>query len=246
MNAAHRLANQLYKRNITLYRALYGMFKSIQDRSEWQIIRRHVSAGDVVLDIGANIGFYTTRLSRLVGAAGRVHSFEPDATNFRHLSSAACMLPNVSLNNKAVGRESGQLKLYLSDSLNVDHRTYEPEMYDSVLTVDVTSIDDYLLGQDGHVDFIKMDIQGHEMEAVAGMSKMLEKNPKITMLSEFWPYGLRQSGGSAGAYFVLLQRHGFTLTLLSSGKSQPLTQETVARLESLGEERYFNVLAVRA
>ena len=73
MNAAHRLANQLYKRNITLYRALYGMFKSIQDRSEWQIIRRHVSAGDVVLDIGANIGFYTTRLSRLVGAAGRVH-----------------------------------------------------------------------------------------------------------------------------------------------------------------------------
>ena len=107
-------------------------------------------------------------------------------------------------------------------------------------------MDDYFQGQDGNVDFIKMDIQGHEMEAVAGMSKMLEKNPKINMLSEFWPYGLRQSGGSAGAYFELLRGHGFTLTLLSSGKARRLSKEAVAELEGLGEEHYFNILAARA
>lgn len=244
MNTAQWLANKLYKRNIHLYRALYTVFKNIQDRHEAQVIRSHVVPGNVVLDIGANIGFYTTQLSKLVGPQGRVHSFEPDSTNFRHLKSVATALPNVRLNNKAVGRETGQLKLYLSGSLNVDHRTYMPEKYDSVITVDVVSIDNYLQ-QDARVDFIKMDIQGHEIEAVAGMAQTLEKNPRISMLSEFWPYGLRQSGGSSGAYFELLQKHGFTISLLSGSKSELLTAEKALAMAQLGEEHYFNVLAVR-
>ncbi len=81
-------------------------------------------------------------------------------------------LKNTVLNNKSVGRKTERIKFYTSNQLNVDHRTYRPEKFGRESEVDALSIDDHL-GDDTKVDFIKMDIQGFEMQAILGMQKTL-------------------------------------------------------------------------
>ncbi len=235
-----KLGNFLYKTSFPLYKKMYSVFKNKQDAFEIELLKKHIKPGDTVLDIGANIGFYATILSDIVGEKGKIHCFEPDTTNFNHLKKTTASYKNIIINNKAVGPKTEKLKIYTSKELNVDHRTYKPEEYDKEIEIDSVSIDDYLKG--AKVDFIKMDIQGFEMEAMKGMKETLKNNPKVKMISEFWPYGLRKAGSSLRDYFVLLKELNFNVEILKENKLETLDLETVLKLESLGEEHYFNIL----
>ena len=74
--------------------------------------------------------FYAEIFSGIVEFEGKVHCFEPDVTNFKHLKKRCNALSNVSINNKAVADKTQTLKIYTSKKLNVDHRTYKPDDYD--------------------------------------------------------------------------------------------------------------------
>jgi len=243
MSLAARLGHLLYKVAFPIYRPLYAFYKTRSDAFELAQLREHVRPGDVVLDIGANIGFYSRILSDLVGPNGKVHCFEPDRQNFHHLEEAARGLSNLTINFKAVAPSSGKLKIYTSKSYNVDHRTYEPEQYDQAIEIDAISMDDYI--GDGRVDFIKMDIQGFEMEAVRGMEGVLARNPNIKILSEFWPYGLRKAGSSTSAYYRYLSDRGFGCYLLKDNSLARLSEADAVKLDSLGQASYFNLFARR-
>lgn len=219
---------------------MYSVFKHKQDAFEIELLKQHIKQGDTVLDIGANIGFYATILSNIVGEKGKIHCFEPDVTNFNHLKKTTASYKNIIVNNKAVGPKTETIKIYTSKELNVDHRTYEPEEYDQEIEIAAVSIDDYL--KDTKVDFIKMDIQGFEMEVMKGMKDTLKNNPKVKMISEFWPYGLRKAGSSLSDYFNLLKELNFKIEILKENQLQTLNIETVKQLEPLGEEHYFNIL----
>lgn len=234
-----KLGNFLYKTSFPLYKKMYSVFKNKQDAFEIELLKKHIKPGDTVLDIGANIGFYATILSDIVGEKGKIHCFEPDTTNFNHLKKTTVSYKNIIINNKAVGPKTEKLKIYTSKELNVDHRTYKPEEYDQEIEIDAVSIDDYLKG--AKVDFIKMDIQGFEMEAMKGMKETLKNNPNVKMISEFWPYGLKKAGSSLRDYFVLLKELNFNVEILKENKLEILNLETVLKLEPLGEEHYFNI-----
>lgn len=185
-----RIGNFLYRNAFFLYRPLYGMFKRRQDAAEIKILRKYVKPGDTVLDIGSNIGFYSRLLSDLVGPQGTVHCFEPDRTNFRHLQKALKGRTNVVLNNAAVSDAGGELTLYTSHRLNVDHRTYRPEQYMDSYTVPAIRLDAYLPAPHT-VNFIKMDIQGAEYRALRGMEELLRRSPGVAMIFELAPEFLK-------------------------------------------------------
>ena len=94
---------------------------------ETDLIKESVQQGDVVLDLGANIGYYTLIFARLVGPQGRVFAFEPDPENFRLLERNVKEnhYTNVVAINKAVSNKTERLKLYLSDDNKADHRIYD-------------------------------------------------------------------------------------------------------------------------
>lgn len=234
--------NFLYKNCFPLYRAAYARFKKQQDAFEISLLRQYIKPGDVVLDIGANIGFYTALMSDIVGAKGMVHGFEPDQTNFRHLRDHTKGLQNVRINHKAVADKTQVIKIYTSKQLNVDHRTYKPAEYEAELDIDAIAIDDYLAGQ--RVDFIKMDIQGFEWSAVQGMTRTFSEN-NIQMLSEFWPYGMRQAGTSVLAYFQLLKQLGFNVYLIKDKALRKLTEDQVAKLTDLPKSEYMNIFVTK-
>jgi FkbM family methyltransferase len=172
-------------------------------------------SGAVVVDVGANIGIYSRFLSHCVGSIGVVHSFEPAPDNFKRLSAATRDLSNVRLTQAAVGQRSGECKLYISDKLNVDHRAYKADG-DSrrAVSIEMVALDDYFKpGQ--RVDLIKMDIQGYELHALRGAQRVLQENPDINLLLEFWPAGLAQAGVRWEEVIEMLRGLSMNLTLVS-------------------------------
>ena len=133
------LGNKIYDHAFPLYRFGYGAFKVCVDHAERRLLKNILSDGAVVVDAGANIGVYSQFLSHCVGPTGAVHSFEPSPENFKRLESAVRRYTNVRVSNAAVGEYSGRSKLYVSDKLNVDHRTY-PIEGDSRPAVPIDSI----------------------------------------------------------------------------------------------------------
>lgn len=142
----------------------------------------------MVVDAGANIGIYWEFLAKCVGPKGRVHSFEPDPNNFKHLHYLLAKFPNVVVNELAVGDTTGQSILYVSDKLNVDHRAYltEGEARRSTPIKSIT-LDDYF-APGSRVDFIKMDVQGFELRALRDAERVLQDNAEIKLLLEVRPF----------------------------------------------------------
>ena len=190
------IGNKLYEHAFPIYRLCYSAFKAYTDRPERRLLNATLSAGDVVVDAGANIGIYSQFFSRCVGPTGVVHSFEPSPENFRRLRSAARKFSNICLCQAAVGERSERSKLYVSNELNVDHRVYLSQRdHRATLPIDIVALDDYFKpGQ--RVDLIKMDIQGYEVHALRGATRALADNPAAKLLLEFWPYGLKQAGAN--------------------------------------------------
>jgi FkbM family methyltransferase len=207
-------ANKVYQRAFPIYRPLYAAYKTYADRAERELLRKTLFQGAVVVDAGANIGIYSQFLSRCVGPTGSVHSFEPAPDNFKRLSAATRGLSNVRLTQAVVGERSGECKLYVSDKLNVDHRAYKADG-DSrrAIPIQMVALDDYFKpGQ--RVDLIKMDIQGYELHALRGAQRVLQENPDINLLLEFWPAGLAQAGVRWEELVELLQGLNMNLTLV--------------------------------
>jgi FkbM family methyltransferase len=210
------IGNRVYDRAFPIYALCYRGFKAYADHAERKFLRRTLSPGDVAVDVGANIGIYTQLLSRWVGPTGLVHSFEPSPENFGRLQFATRKLANVRLSQSAVGESSRRTALYVSDKLNVDHRAYPPEG-DSRPTVpiEMIALDDYFKTGE-RVDLIKMDIQGYELHALRGASRVLADNPTIKLLFEFWPYGLKQAGSNWAELIGVLKENGKLVQQVSS------------------------------
>jgi FkbM family methyltransferase len=176
-----------------------------------EFARREIKPGDVVLDIGAHIGYFTLIFARLVGERGRVFAFEPDPTNYALLEKnvKANGYTNVTLVQKAVSDKSERIKLF-SDRAQ-DGRQSIIEFGDDCKGIEVESVrlDDFFRDYSGPIDFVKMDIEGAEPTAIEGMTRLLGRNEHVKLMTEFLPSGLRRSGVNPSDYLELLGEHGF-------------------------------------
>jgi FkbM family methyltransferase len=150
-----------------------------------------VRNGDVVFDLGANRGYYTTLFSHLVGRKGEVHAFEPVPVTFDHLSTSvlqAKRFENIELNNLAVGDYQGIVNLYMP---NLDDGQASMAKHSTGSWQDITKVrkfecqivklDDYITSKNmKRLDFIKCDLEGAELLALKGLAKgIVEFKPLI-------------------------------------------------------------------
>ena len=153
-------------------------------------------------------------------------------SSLRRKISVACSLLPVSSQTCACLKlrwenAAAKSKLYVSDKLNVDHRTYATEG-DSrrAVPIDIVALDDYFKpGQ--RVDLIKMDIQGYELHALRGAQRVLQENPDINLLLEFWPAGLEQAGVRWEELVEMLQGLNMNLTLVRTCGLVPFDAQDV-------------------
>ncbi|MEI6137670.1 MAG: FkbM family methyltransferase [Mariniphaga sp.] len=238
------IGNWLYNNMYILYKPLYFLFKYYTDRNEIALLKSVVKPGITILDIGANIGFYTTIFSKAVGPKGQVSSFEPDITNYHHLRENTKGLSNVQIHHKAVASETQNILLYTSKEINVDHRTYKHEKFDQKIEITAISLDEFVKNNEG-IDVIKIDIQGFEMQAMKGMTHILKNNHNIRIFSEFWPYGLKMAGSSVLEYYEHLTNLGFLVYMFTAKGLIPLNIEAVQGMILLDKNHYFNIYATR-
>lgn len=136
-----------------------------------------LKAGDTVIDCGAYIGEFTLYAARRVGASGKVIAFEPDPNIYRKLEANVRLngLENIILINKGVWSKDGVLK-FVGDRIGGYSFMLAEKSVDAV-DIPVVSLDNELdrLGVK-KVDFIKVDVEGAELELVMGAEKTLKNN----------------------------------------------------------------------
>ncbi len=172
--------------------------------------------GWVALDVGAHVGYYTMQLARWVKPGGEVISFEPDPKNFELLVKGLNenKIDNVTAVNMAASDTIGGGRLYQSKLNNGDHRIWDPGDNRPSVEIKVTTIDETMsrFGIE-KVDFIKMDVQGVEPEALRGAEKTIAASPDILLLVEFWRWGLKDPE----ALLDQFESYGFKMGLTSGG-----------------------------
>jgi FkbM family methyltransferase len=201
----------LHPKDIIITRAIlnYGNWEP----DETDLFLRTVKPGDIVVDAGAHVGYYTAIASRLVGDRGKVYAFEPDPANFDLLRKNVQVngLTNVVIEQKALSDRKGTIKLFLAPENKGDHRIYQPqgEARPSV-DVEAVRLDEYLQGRERRIDVLKMDTQGAEGVILEGMTRLLAgpaDGPTIFM--EFYPYTLKGLGTDAGDLLKRLESYGY-------------------------------------
>ncbi|OGM22849.1 hypothetical protein A2961_01665 [Candidatus Woesebacteria bacterium RIFCSPLOWO2_01_FULL_39_21] len=202
------------------------------EKFETELIKKEIKQGNIVLDIGSNIGYYTLIFAKLVGYNGKVFAFEPDPTNFAILKKNIEIngYKNVVLINKAVSNITGGLKLFLCEDNKGDHRIYDSKDGRKSIEIESVRIDDYFKNLNNKINFIKMDIQGAEYDALKGMCRFLNRNKNVKIITEFCPIGLKRSGVKPIEFLKLLLRYGFKISEVNEAKNKVIPIDTPSLL----------------
>lgn len=210
-----------------------------------------VRPGDVVLDIGANVGSHTLPLARLVGETGRVIAYEPTAFAFAKLRRNLALNPELSKRVVAcqmmlVASATAELpeSLYSSWPLEASpdlHGTHQGRLMQTK-GAGKTTLDDSLQSNGiKRVDFVKLDVDGHELDVLAGArATLMAHRPPILM--EFAPYLYQESGVGFDALLLELKDLGYRI--LEAASRRPLPFELPELLEHIPKGGSLNVLLV--
>jgi FkbM family methyltransferase len=219
------------------------------EKEETRVIREHVHEGDVVIDIGANIGFHTLEFARLVGKRGRVYAFEPDPNNFKILTQNILQnhYQNVKTENVAVMDAKGKIKLFLCEDNHGDHRSFDSGDGRKFTLIKGVKLDEYFDTVKIKIDFIKIDIQGSEFRALKGMEKIIMKQKKLKLMTEFWPEGLKMAGIKPMDYLKLLKAYGFRLMEMDKKGHELIELSSTGLLKkySINKDAFTNILGIK-
>ncbi len=166
---------------------------------------------DLFLDVGANIGYYSI-LAAKTGAARDVIAFEPDRRNLLQLGANVLMnglADVVRITAAAVSSQAGKVRFVPGPDRSTGQSKVDDGAADYV-EVDAIRIDD-LIDLEGGTVIVKMDIEGHELEAVAGMTRLISKNDAVLQIECYEgniPL-LKDALAALGAGFVGSIEHDF-------------------------------------
>jgi FkbM family methyltransferase len=196
-----------------------------------EALRRHARPGMTALDLGANAGHLTLLLAQLVGREGRVHAFEPVPEDARCLEETMRLnaLANVAVHPAAVADRTGSAELAVAGAFDGAARLVELAARNGAATdrrvvrVPVVSLDDFCVREGlERVDLVKMDIEGAERLALAGMEAVLARHRPV-LVAELW------GAESVAAVPPWLEARGYRVTVLTrwSGLAAGRPAETV-------------------
>lgn len=202
-------------------------FQAYIIRNGWEeltteMFKKVVKKGDTVVDLGANIGYFSLLAARLVGSEGKVYAFEPEPMNYELL------LKNIELNGydnivpvpKAVSNVSGTIRFFLHSKDTGAHTIYQPlhgeREFKESIEVQAVTLDEFFKGKEHPIDVIKVDVEGAEVAVLLGMDRIIRQNESLKMFIEFHPPGIRRRGDSSQEFARRLLE-GYHFSILAIG-----------------------------
>jgi len=183
-------------------------FRDNYEAGLFQFVRKVVRPGDVVLDIGANVGIFTVLAARWVGPGGHVYAFEPSRqtrTLLRDHLTLNSVADRVTIIADAVSDTPGRSSFHTvgasgENTLSPKHSRLPTA--DSV-EVSVTTIDAFCLQRCIVPSLIKIDIEGYELHALRGAREILAQHSPMVVV-ELHPSNWPEIGVNAGEFTELL------------------------------------------
>jgi FkbM family methyltransferase len=188
--------------------------------------RRALAPGDVCLDLGAHIGYYTLLAAGLVGPQGHVYAFEPSPASYRGLRANVELngLENVTALERAVGEQEGRAVLYEGPGTNSGLATLSAALAAKSgtpareVTVEVGPVTSVVPAEElARVRAIKIDVEWHEVEVLRSLTPVFEIGGPLSVFVEWTPR--RLAPDAAGYLRSLCEEQGFVLYRLQSGYS---------------------------
>jgi FkbM family methyltransferase len=181
-----------------------------------EVFKNLIKLNMTVVDIGANIGYFTLIASRL---AGKVYAFEPEPHNYDLL------VKNIAVNNykniitiqKAVSNRSGKTRFYI-DKVNLGGHSFAQNTIlqrAGYLEVEAVTLDEFFenaVNQGPGIDIIKMDVEGAEGLVIAGAQRIFRR--KLRVIMEFLPRGLRNLGTDPLELLHKIRDQGFEIKVI--------------------------------
>lgn len=192
--------------------------------------------GDLMLDVGANIGTLCLPAARQVGASGRIIAFEPTpraASVLRRSLALNALEDRVELLNYAAGETEGVGQLSVSVSTTHSSLVALQEGVEQI-EVPVRPLDACVpSGQS--VNLVKLDVEGAELQAWRGMSRIISESPDLAVIVEFGPSHLERWGVTITEWLDILCAPGFTPWEIdeANGAIRPLREEGLADIYSI-------------
>ena len=199
------------------------------ENAETRFVERFLQAGMTVLDIGAHHGFYTLLASKLVGPTGRVVSFEPSPRERvrleRHVRLNKC--GNVRIEQTALGASPGKAELFLVEGMEDYCNSLRPPAVNAEtrrVPVNVTTLDEFLSSTRlTGVHFIKLDVEGAELEVLKGASNLLRQSSRPVFMIEVYDIRTKPWGYAARDIVRFLMERTFEwYSLDESGMPRPV------------------------
>ena len=236
--------NKLFlDKNDSLNLSINGIYEEF----ETDLVKKEIHKGDVVIDIGANIGCYTIMFAKLVGDSGKVIAFEPDPTNYELLKKNIEIngFTNVILEQKALSDNPGKMMLSLNNENTAGHHLdFKNENSINSIEVDVLSLDDYFSYKNIEINFIKMDVEGAESNVIKGMSNILKTSKNLKMIVEYNPFAIKQLGLTPENYLELLIKNEFLLYDVDE-RTKTLTKTQKYDLLKKYDKLYTNLFCIK-
>jgi FkbM family methyltransferase len=201
-------------------------------------LKKLIRPGDYCVDIGAHLGYFTLRLSRLVGSTGKVFAIEPmppfHATLQGQLRRRRA--DNVTLYQVALGGDGEYVEMGIPDTSGAKHFAMarvidsNPHLHFGETQKIKNESGDRLFGDLPRLDYVKCDVEGLEYSVFASMKKTLEKHHPI-LLCEFFDRDMRIR------FHELVEPFGYAPFALEKGKLVPI--DVYAEGQIIAQNDYF-------
>lgn len=204
--------NDLFWLNKTGYVDQCIIKSGVFEEHSTRIVKRLIKEGNTVLDVGANIGYYSVMFSKLVGEKGKVFAFEPTKFfgNVLRMNLDANGCTNVETFKHGLSSKTQKLMIQIGDSSATLHvpgkRTLRAEEVVELKTLD-NFVEEHNLQ---NIDFIKIDIDGHEPAFLEGAWKTLERY-EPTILMEINHLNYLEAGYTAWDFYDHLKKKNYKI-----------------------------------
>jgi FkbM family methyltransferase len=204
-----------------------------------KIFKSLLKPGDVVIDVGANIGHYSLLAAAIVGPLGRIHAVECSPETLAMLSNniSKNKLQNILIHPFAAASERGTLTLNVTAiglSWFNPHSNW-PSVQGSGTSVEVQAVpvDDLVPTP---VNLIKIDAEGVDLDFLMGMKRILADSPNVSIIVEWAPPLLAETGKNPLDIVRWLQAQGFAkISVIDEKNKRQLTLDEALQLVSAGK-----------
>lgn len=175
------LYSKLY--HLGLYGMNYGVSGNIHTNGEMRLLntlRGRISRPNPVLfDVGANVGEYANLLGKTFGKQARIYAFEPSTPTWEVLQSKL-EFDHIEAVNLGLSNTTEEVRLYRSEELSSMASVYPRQLQNTTLKeyeiVSLTTLDQFCSEREiSFIDFLKIDVEGHELKVLEGASRMLSE-----------------------------------------------------------------------